>query len=180
MLVFQKIRRANGPGRARSCPWIMACGSLTFSSSPGTPGTLPPPGSVRPGLTQGSLFVLGPPSGPQSEFDPPPSAPLWNCFCSAPRSGDPLGTFQKSFKAKNENVKTSPGFTSKLKPWRTFADPGPPKKGPLGPDPLFRGPPWKFLRGQTHVSGPSLAPLENPSEPNSKKTCFFKKTLKPL
>ena len=62
-----------------------------------------------------------------------------------------------------------------MKPWRTFADPRPPKKGPLGPDPLFRGPPWKFLRGQTHVSGPSLAPLENPSEPNLKKTCFFKK-----
>ena len=113
------------------------------------------------GVGQGSLFVLGPPSGPQGELGAPPWAPLWNSCCSAPRSGDPLGAFQKSFKAKNKNLKISPVFTSKIKPWRTFADPGPPKKGPLGPVPLSRGPPWKFLGRPTHVLGPSLAPPEN-------------------
>ena len=128
------------------------------------------PGGPRPPFSAGSgrfgpaycrpriPFRFGTPSGPQSELGAPPWAPLWNSCCSAPRSGDPLGTFQESFKAKNENLKIRQLFPSKIEPRRTFADPGPPKKGPLGPDSLSRGPPWKFLRGQTHVSGPSLAP----------------------
>ena len=153
---------------------FFACGGLLIFDNcfpPGPQTSVP----VRPGPAQGSLFVLGPPSGPQSELGAPPWAPLWNSCCSAARSRDPLGAFQKSFKAKNGNLKISPVFPSKIEPWRTFADPGPPKKGPLGPVPLSRGPPWKFLRGQTHVSGPSLAPPENPSEPNLKKNVFFEK-----
>ena len=40
----------------------------------------------------------------------------------------------------NEIVKICPGFSSKFALWRTFADPGPPKKAPHGPDQFFRGP----------------------------------------
>ena len=110
------------------------------------------------GWGQGYLFTLGPPLGPQSEIGAPPWAPLWNSCCSAARSRDPLGAFQKSFKAKNGNLKISSVFPSKIEPWRTFADPGPPKKGPLGPVPLSRGPPWKSLERKTHLWEPSLAP----------------------
>ena len=116
-----------------------------------------------------------PPLEPQSELGAPPWAPLWNSCCSAARSRDPLGDFQKSFKAKIENLKIRQVFPSKFEPWRTFADPRPPKKGPLGPVPLSRGPPWKSLERKTHLSGPSLALPENLTGPILKKHCFLSK-----
>ena len=165
-------------------------------------GLLKPPYShfpVRAGsgpliVSRGSLFVLGPPSGAQSEFGAPPWAALWTSCCSPPRSGDPLGAFQKSFKAKNKNLKISPVFPSKIEPWRTFADPGPPKKAPHGPDRFLGGPPRRLqgrspentkapgrpLGRQILVSEPSLANPRNCKDENDKKTSFFRKSLECL
>ena len=62
--------------------------------------------------------------------------------------------------AKKENLKIRSLFPSKFEPWRTFADPGPPKKGPLDPchfpegllgnlwsaKSTSRDPPWRSLK----------------------------------
>ncbi len=118
-------------------------------------------------------FSRGPPFGARQKIDRLPWRPLRRLLCPRTRSQDPLGTSQKSFRAKNENVKTNPGNTSKFKPWRTFADPGPPKKGLNGPDQVSRGPPVRPPGRQTHASGPSLDPPRNPTGPNLEKTRFF-------
>ena len=149
---------------------------LSFSClflPPLPPGGPPGPRHAPLGLGQWSPETLGLPFGPQSELDRLSWAPLGHLLCPRTRSQDPLGTSQKSFRAKNENVKISPGNTSKFEPWRTFADPGPPKKGLNGPDQVSRGPPVRPPGRQTHASGPSLDPPRNPTGPNLEKTRFF-------
>ena len=85
----------------------------------------------------------------------------------------PLGTLQESFKAKNENLKISPVFPSKIEPWRPLAVPGPSQRALLGPDQVSRGPPKRLSGRPMHLSGPSLNAPGNPTGPNSKKIAFF-------
>ena len=100
------------------------------------------------------------------------------------RSWDPLGTFLKPLEAKNEIVNISLVLPSNFEPWRTLADPGPPKKAPHGPDRFFGGPPRRLqgrspentkapgrpLGRQILVSEPSLANPRNYEDENYKKT----------
>ena len=104
-----------------------------------------------------------------------PWRPLGHLLCPQTRSQEPLGTSQKSFKAKNANVKMSSVFPSKNEPWRTFANPGPSKRAPLGPDQLSREPPGRPLGRQTHLAGASRALPENPTGPNFETIQFFEK-----
>ena len=105
------------------------------------------------------------------------------------RSWDPLGTFLKPLEAKNEIVNISLVLPSKFEPWRTLADPGPPKKAPHGPDRFFGGPPRRLqgrspentkapgrpLGRQILVSEPSLANPRNYKDENYKKNVIFSK-----
>ena len=120
-------------------------------------------------------FHFGTPFWAQKKIYRRSWAPPGHLLCPQTRSRDPLGTSQKSFKAENKNLKISKGFTSKVEPWRTFADPGPSKRAPLGPDQLSRGPPGRPLGRQTHLPGPSRAPPGNPQGPISKKHVVFLK-----
>ena len=110
------------------------------------------------------------------------------------RSRDPLRTFLKPLGAKNAIVNISLVLPSNFEPWRTLADPGPPKKAPHGPD-RFRGAPPRRLQGrspentkapgrplgrQILVSEPSLANPRNYKDENYKKTLFFQKSLECL
>ena len=81
-------------------------------------------------------------------------------------------------KAKKENLKISTRFASKIKPLRTFGDPGTPKKVSLGPDQAYRGPPLRPLARLTHVLGTPLGPPEPPLDPTSTITTNFCKSLK--
>ena len=100
----------------------------------------------------------GPPIWPPLGLDRLSRAPLGRLLGRPTRFREPLGPFKKALEAKNGNVKIRPVFPSKFEPWRTFADPGPPQKAPLGPDPLYQGPPWTPPRRQKHVLGPVLDP----------------------
>ncbi len=154
------------------------------------------------------LFPFGPPRGPKKKNDrsflaslgprvgPRPRSRdlLGGRFGRRTRSRDPLGTFQKPLGAKNEIVNISWVLPSKLKPRRTFADPGPPRKAPHGPDQFFGGPPRRLQgrspentkapgrpRGrQTLVSEPSFFTPGNHKDAIYRKTCFFRKSLKHL
>ena len=74
---------------------------------------------------------------------------------------------------KNENLKISPVFPSKIEPWRTFASPGPSQRASIGPDQVSRGPPKRLSGRPMHLSGPSLNAPGNPTGPNWKKIVFF-------
>ena len=140
---------------------------------------------------------LSPPRGPKktrSVILSPPWAPLGPLTAlqgllggrlgRRTRFRDPLGTCQKPLGAKNEIVNISWVLPSKFEPWRTLADPGPPKKAPHGLNQLFGGPPRRLqgrspentkapgrpLGRQTLVSEPSLAPPRNYKDANYKKT----------
>ena len=58
------------------------------------------------------LGLPGAPTKNRSILFGPPWAPL----CLSPRFQDPLRTFQKTSRAKNETITTTRGFTSKVKP----------------------------------------------------------------
>ena len=114
---------------------------------------------------------LGPPGAPK-KIDRSFLAPLGRRLGPRTCFQDRLGTFQKSFKAKNIIVKKHLGFPSKVEPWRTLGDPGAPPNRPHGPAHASRGPPASELGRQTHVLGPSLGPPENPTGPHLTKHMF--------
>ena len=153
-------------------------------------------------------FRFWPPLGPNKKIDRSIFAALGLRFGPRPRSRDllggrlgrrthswdPLGTFLKPLEAKNEIVNISLVLPSKFEPWRTLADPGPPKKAPHGLNQLFGGPPRRLqgrspentkapgrpLGRQILVSEPSWANPRNYKDENYKKTSFFQKSLECL
>ena len=137
-------------------------------------------GSFRPGFSQGWLFTLGPSLGPQSEIDAPPWAPLWNSCCSAPRSWDPLGAFQKSFKRQMKILKSAHFFLQKIRPGELLQIQDPPKRAPLN---LIHVP--EASLAATGASNARLgtlpgAPWKSYRAHFEKKHDFCHKSLKPL
>ena len=191
----------------RSCLFFRPCLLPPFIP----PGTLGPR-SLLPWqpliVGQGSPEPRGPPKGTPRKIDRAIFAALGLRFGPRhrsrdllgghlgrrTRSWDPLGTFLKPLEAKNEIVNISLVLPSKFEPWRTLADPGPPKKAPHGLNQLFGGPPRRLqgrspentkapgrpLGRQILVSEPSLANPRNYEDENYKKTLFFQKSLECL
>ena len=125
-----QIRRAFGPGHDRGFLFfVLVC--LPPFIPPGTFGLRFRPARAPFVVSRGSFFVLGPPSGPQSEFDPPPSAPFEIPVALPHAPGTPSGPSKNRSKRKTKILKSAKCFLQKSSPGELLPIQDPPKRAPL-------------------------------------------------
>ena len=115
------------------------------------------------------LFRFGPPWGPNKKSIDPFWPPLGSTLPLPTLSG-PSQDLPKNVQSEKWTIETTWGFTSKVKPWLRFANPGPPKKDPSGPDQLSRGLPEIQLGRPPHFWSPPWTLLESYWSHSQKKT----------
>ena len=123
-----QIRRANGPGRARSCPWIVLCEIFDLCASPGTPGTLPPPG---PDWFNDVFSLWDPPLGPKVNLKNFPGSPLGPSFALEHTPRTLSRPSKKRSGRKMKSLKYAQDFHQNSLPGKLLPIQDPPKWPPM-------------------------------------------------